>query len=158
MVFTIPQVHVVVMITHGKEISGTGFLEKGYQPLRIPFLGFPFVDYILEAEFRRMSVMLQVPLEAAPPSSYMPRPYQSPASGWHCGPQCAHMPNLALRNHSGTSYWDNDSQVGENLPGSAFSCCANALPPCRMQADRRIVLKMFLFIPLLLFTKCLFPF
>ena len=32
------------------------------------------------------------------------------------------------------------------------------LPPCRMQADRRIVLKMFLFIPLLLFTKCLFPF
>ncbi len=50
------------MVAHGKEISGTGFLEKGYQPLRVPFFGFPFVDYILEAEFRRMSVMLQVPL------------------------------------------------------------------------------------------------
>src|ERR1044071_4322707 len=42
--------------------------------------------------------------------------YQSPASGWHCGPQCAHMPNLASRNHSGVLKSCNDSQVGLNGP------------------------------------------
>ena len=73
--------------------------------------------------------------------------------------------NLYLPNYSGgVTIRGNLDQTAdirvttENKPGSAFSCCANALPPCRMQADRRIVLKMFLFIPLLLFTKCLFPF
>src|SRR5690349_12749985 len=50
------------------------------------------------------------------PSSYIFLAYQSPASGWHCGPQCAHMPNLASRNQSGVVKFCNDSQVGANGP------------------------------------------
>ena len=54
MVFTIPQVHVVVMITHGqRNIGRPVFLKRATSLSGIPFLGFPFVDYILEAEFRK---------------------------------------------------------------------------------------------------------
>src|SRR5512135_2929602 len=50
----------------------------------------------------------------------MLRAYQSPASGSHCGPQWAHMPNLASRNHSGVWYWlDRDCQSGWNGPLAA---------------------------------------
>src|SRR5690349_10780907 len=62
----------------------------------------------------------------------MPRAYQSPASGWHCGPQCAHMPNLALRYHSGVWYFCNESHVGLKGPfakGSSNSCCSKKLWP-----------------------------
>src|SRR5271157_6406187 len=51
----------------------------------------------------------------------MARAYQSPCSGWHCGPQCAQIPNFALRNHSGTSYCLSDSHDGWNLPGATGS-------------------------------------
>src|SRR5208337_3235282 len=44
--------------------------------------------------------------------------YQSPISGWHCGPQCAQMPNFASRYQSGTLYADSDSSVGWNGPGA----------------------------------------
>jgi alpha-L-fucosidase len=30
----------------------------------------------------------------------------------HWGPQCAHMPNFASRNHSGVACWRSDSHVG----------------------------------------------
>src|ERR1039458_4911239 len=51
----------------------------------------------------------------------MKRPYQSPCSGWHCGPQWAQIPNFALRYHSGTSYCLSDSHEGWNLPGATGS-------------------------------------
>src|ERR1700733_1152878 len=43
---------------------------------------------------------------------YIFRAYQSPASGTHCGLQCAHMPNFASRYHSGVSYCSRESHVG----------------------------------------------
>ena len=49
---------------------------------------------------------------------YMFRAYQSPISGADCGPQCAQMPNLASRNHSGHWYCLSDSLVGWNGPGA----------------------------------------
>ena len=55
------------------------------------------------------------------PWIYMLRAYQSPSSGWHCGPQWAQMPNFASRNHSGIWYCLSDSQVGANLPGATGS-------------------------------------
>ena len=50
---------------------------------------------------------------------YILRAYQSPASGTHCGPQCAHMPNLASRYHSGASYARSDSHSALNGPSPA---------------------------------------
>ena len=44
--------------------------------------------------------------------------YQSPCSGWHCGPQCAQMPNLASRYQSGTWKAESDSSVGLNGPSA----------------------------------------
>src|SRR5512133_3199610 len=49
---------------------------------------------------------------------YMLRAYQSPYSIADCGPQCAQMPNLASRYHSGTSHWRRDSRVPLNGPGA----------------------------------------
>ena len=46
----------------------------------------------------------------------MLRAYQSPASGTHCGLQCAQMPNLASRYHSGASYCRSESQFGAKGP------------------------------------------
>ena len=46
------------------------------------------------------------------PGTYMFRAYQSPYSGTHCGPQCAHMPNFASRNQSGVWYCASDAHVG----------------------------------------------
>src|SRR5512140_3740046 len=46
----------------------------------------------------------------------MPRAYPSPSIGTACGPQCAQMPNLASRNHSGQEYCLRDSSVGWNGP------------------------------------------
>src|SRR5512144_2673552 len=43
---------------------------------------------------------------------YMFRAYQSPYSGTHCGPQCAHMPNFASRNQSGVRYCASEAHVG----------------------------------------------
>ena len=51
----------------------------------------------------------------------MPRAYQSPSSGSHCGPQCAQMPNLASRNHCGHWYCLSESHVGWNLPAATGS-------------------------------------
>src|ERR1700733_5292711 len=50
---------------------------------------------------------------------YIWRPYQSPASGTHCGLQWAQMPNLASRYHSGASYWRSESHVGWEGPSPA---------------------------------------
>src|SRR5438046_10611141 len=47
---------------------------------------------------------------------YMLRAYQSPASGADCGPQCAQMPNLASRNHSGTWYFSSEPRVPSKGP------------------------------------------
>src|ERR1700687_4102870 len=61
---------------------------------------------------------------------YMLRAYQSPASTDDCGPQCAQMPNLASRNHSGTLYLTRDSRVPWNGPcaiAGAEVCSAAAL-------------------------------
>jgi hypothetical protein len=46
------------------------------------------------------------------------RAYQSPAIGTDCGPQCAQMPSLASRNHSGHLYCLSDSNVAANGPGA----------------------------------------
>jgi hypothetical protein len=58
----------------------------------------------------------------------MMRPYQSPNSGSHCGPQCAQMPNLALRNQSGVWYFSSDCQSGANGPAAMVPAgdCASA--------------------------------
>src|SRR6185312_16609567 len=48
----------------------------------------------------------------------MKRAYQSPCLGTACGPQCAQMPNLASRNHSGVWYVISDSTVGSKRPGT----------------------------------------
>jgi hypothetical protein len=37
------------------------------------------------------------------------------------------MPNLRSRNHSGTSYWESDSQVGWNLPGAIGSAAVDMI-------------------------------
>src|ERR1035438_9121065 len=47
---------------------------------------------------------------------YMPRAYQSPCSGTHCGLQCAQIPNLASLNQSGHRYVLSDSQFGRKGP------------------------------------------
>src|SRR5438874_392272 len=47
---------------------------------------------------------------------YIWRAYQSPASTADCGPQCAQMPNLASRNHSGIWYLRSDARVPSNGP------------------------------------------
>src|SRR5580765_4962912 len=47
---------------------------------------------------------------------YMFRAYQSPASTEDCGPQCAQMPNFALRNQSGTCQAASDSRLGLKGP------------------------------------------
>src|ERR1035438_5392860 len=57
----------------------------------------------------------------------MLRAYQSPSIATDCGPQCAQMPNLASRNHSGHSYCLSDCMVGSNGPG-AISNSANEGP------------------------------
>src|SRR4029079_7807207 len=49
---------------------------------------------------------------------YMFRAYQSPASTEDCGPQCAQMPNFALRNQSGTCQPASDSRLGLKGPGA----------------------------------------
>src|ERR1039457_4170825 len=77
-------------------------------------------------------------------SIYMLRAYQSPYSGWHCGPQCAEMPNLASRYHSGVWYCWSDSHVGPNLPlamGSTLSPsgernCGAAIPRLTFAANQ----------------------
>src|SRR6202000_2539211 len=45
----------------------------------------------------------------------------------HWGPQCAQIPNLALRNHSGVSYPDSDCQLGRKRPGASVSISENML-------------------------------
>src|SRR5690242_2244454 len=56
-------------------------------------------------------------LYCAEPCRYILRAYQSPCSGTHCADQCAQIPNLASRNHSGHVYPAvSDSQVGWNGP------------------------------------------
>src|ERR1017187_3583952 len=47
----------------------------------------------------------------------MLRAYQSPYSAADCGPQCAHMPNLASRYHAGTCHSLSDSRVPLKGPG-----------------------------------------
>src|SRR5690349_6723029 len=70
----------------------------------------------------------------------MLRPYQSPASGTHCGPQCAQIPNLASRNQSGTRWTAaSDCQLGAALfaPCAARSGAA-AAPAAAPIAPRRV--------------------
>src|SRR5208282_3083810 len=85
------------------------------------------------------------------PCMYMFRAYQSPSSMADCGPQCAQMPNLASRNHSGTSYLLSDVRVPSkgprsiSIPGDG-SCCAapsfkaGRVPAINLQAARLVIL------------------
>ena len=81
-----------------------------------------------------------------------------------CGPQCAHMPNLASRNHSGTSYLLKDARVPSKGPRSIsipgdVSCCAapsfnaGSVPAISLQAVRLFILiDMFFSSPAVLST------
>src|ERR1019366_4987583 len=77
---------------------------------------------------------------------YMFRAYQSPYSGADCGPQCAQIPNLASRNHSGTRYVWSDSRVAWNGPGAMLGALwawtklrAAAAPAVIRKASRLVI-------------------
>src|SRR3954463_10181526 len=65
---------------------------------------------------------------------YISRAYQSPKAGWHCGPQCAQIPNFASLNQSGTRYAPaNDGQSAVMGPApratdEVMAALAAALP------------------------------
>src|SRR5271157_658720 len=92
------------------------------------------------------------------PCMYIFRAYQSPASMADCGPQCAHMPNLASRNHSGISYLLKDARVPSkgprsiSIPGDG-SCCAapsfnaGSVPAISLQAVRLVILIDMVIVP-----------
>src|SRR5208337_2443318 len=93
------------------------------------------------------------------PSMYIFRAYQSPYSMADCGPQCAQMPNLASRNHSGISYLLKDARVPSKGPSSISmpgddSCCAapsfnaGSAPAISLQAVRLVILIDMVFPPL----------
>ena len=58
LVLAVPQVHVVMMVTQGKEILCTYLLVKGHQLVGIPVFSFPQRNDVLESELRGMTVML----------------------------------------------------------------------------------------------------
>src|ERR1035438_7488627 len=88
------------------------------------------------------------------PSMYMLRAYQSPYSADDCGPQCAHSPNFASRNHSGIRYACRDSGGALNGPAaiSGFRSCAPAVTadPSNAIADRLVIILVAL-----VFSVCL---
>src|SRR5580698_2702975 len=69
---------------------------------------------------------------------YMLRAYQSPASAADCGPQCAQMPNLASRNHSGTWYARNDSRVASKEVSALMRAGEAKLPASKPRASLRV--------------------
>src|SRR5580700_4803789 len=69
---------------------------------------------------------------------YMLRAYQSPASGADCGPQCAHMPNFASRNHSGTWYCFSDSRVASKGVAALVKDGAARPPASKPKASLRV--------------------
>ena len=60
LVLAVPEVHVVVMISHCHEIPRTGSFVKFYDSFRIPFFSLPLVDYVLESEFGWMAILFDV--------------------------------------------------------------------------------------------------
>src|SRR5215217_4399379 len=83
---------------------------------------------------------------------YIWRAYQSPASTADCGPQCAQMPNLASRNHSGIWYFRSDARVPSNGPLSIGIVSlrtvglekAEAGFNCKAGTPKAILFRMFL--------------
>src|ERR1017187_8954558 len=69
---------------------------------------------------------------------YMLRAYQSPSSAADCGPQCAQMPNLASRNHSGTWYCRSDSRVASKGVAALVRTGAARLPASKPRASLRV--------------------
>ena len=54
----VEHVHVVMVVGHRPEELRAGALVEGDELLRLPLVGLPFVDHVLEAELRRVAVFL----------------------------------------------------------------------------------------------------
>ena len=109
----VPRVEAVMMIGERDEDSRARLLVARDQLVGVPVQQRPLRAKILVSKPRGMARNAPADIcTAADPSMYMLRAYQSPASGTHCGLQCAQMPNLASRYHSGASYCSRESQVG----------------------------------------------
>ena len=109
-----------------------------------------------------MPVFLHMVLVLPAPSIYMLRAYQSPYSADDCGPQCAHSPSFASRNHSGIRYACRDSGAAVNGPAaisgfrSGAWICARVViaDPSSAIADRLVIIRY----PLSIFRRPLFRF
>jgi hypothetical protein len=113
------------------EVFRAGFLIQAHQVIGIPLCGLPVIHQVLVADLRRMTVGLARDRDtASDPCMYMLRAYQSPNSMADCGPQCAQMPNLASRYHSGIRYASSD------CPGGKKVCCLRACEFCHCKSSR----------------------